>query len=257
MGDDLRRQLRTQQIQANTRDGIPVTTTITVIFQVRQLLSDGSNDELLYPYDRDAIFHVSYANSTDGRFLRDWTEQIAPRAAAILIDELAQHRLNDLYQGDTSIAPFDMIQQTIKRRLDRSAEQLGIQILAVSIGHLQLPDEVGKQRIKTWQVNWERQLLVQQAVGNAEAQRRLKNARARAQIEIIHNITQNIDAMRRAGNNNLTQIIMLRMIDALEEATADPVVQMMLPQELIGHLLDETSGQMKDWLLEAGDDPHV
>ena len=254
---DLRRQLRTQQVQANTRDGIPVETAVTVIFQVRQLPPDGSEDDVLYPYDRDSIFHVSYANSTDGRFLRHWTEQIAPRAAAILIDELAQHRLNDLYQDDASVAPFDMIQQTIKRQLDRSADQLGIQVLAVSVGHLQLPPEVVEQRIKTWQVNWERQLLVQRAVGSAEAERRLKNARARAQIEIIHNITQNIDAMRRAGNNNLTQIIMLRMIDALEEASADPVVQMILPQELLSQLIGETSGQMKSWLLEAGGNTHA
>ncbi|MCB8942583.1 MAG: hypothetical protein H6658_02290 [Ardenticatenaceae bacterium] len=253
---DLRPQLRTQTVQANTRDGIPVETTVTVIFQVRQITPSQEQQDILYPYDREAIFHVSYATSTDGRFIRDWTNQVAPRAAAILIDELAQRRLNDLYHDNGSIAPFDIIQQTIKRRLERSADQLGLQILAVSIGHLQLPDEVVEQRIKIWQVNWERQIRVEQAVGDAEVERRLKNARARAQIEIIHNITQNIDAMRR-GNSNLTQIIMLRMIDALEEATADPVVQTMLPQELIGQLVEETSGQMRDWLTESGGSAHV
>jgi regulator of protease activity HflC (stomatin/prohibitin superfamily) len=254
---DLRRQVRTQSVQANTRDGIPVETNLTVVFRVRQVIPEHNEDDILYPYDREAIFHVSYANSVDGRSLRNWTEQISRRAAAILIDELAQYRLNDLYQDDASIAPFDMIQQTIKRQLDRNTEQLGVQILAVSVGHLQLPPEVVDQRIKSWQVNWERQIRVQKAVGDAEAGRRLKNARARAQIEIIHNITQNIDAMRRAGNNNLTQIIMLRMIDALEEATGDPTVQMILPQELIGQLVEEASGQMKDWLLEADGKPHV
>ena len=253
---DLRRQLRTQSVQANTRDGIPVETTVIVIFRVRQMPPDQA-DDTLYPYDREAIFQVSHANSNDGRSLRDWTEQIAPRAAAILVGELAQYQLNDLYQDDASISPFDMMQQTIKRQLEHITDQLGVQILGVGIGHLQLPPEVVEQRIQTWQVNWERQIRVQRAVGDAEAQRRLKNARARAQIEIIHNITQNIDAMRHADNANLTQIIMLRMIDALEEATADPVVQMILPQELISQLVGEASGQMKGWLLEAGGSPHV
>ena len=254
---DLRRQLRSQPVQANTRDGIPIATTVIVIFQVRQQELDAHDGGPLYPYDREAIFQVSYANSSDGRFTRDWTEQLGPRAAAILVDELAQYRLNDLYQEDASIAPFAMMQQTIKRQLERHADQIGIQILGVGIGHLQLPEEVVEQRIKTWQVNWERQIQVQRAVSDAEAERRLKNARARAQIEIIHNITQNIEAMRHAGNANLTQIVMLRMIEALEEATSDPVVQMILPQELISQLVGEASGQMKGWLLDAGEATHV
>jgi regulator of protease activity HflC (stomatin/prohibitin superfamily) len=212
-------------------------------------------EELAYPYDREAIFNVSYARSTDGQDgLYPWTEQLAPRAAAILSEELGQQRLNDLYQEDASVAPLDLIQQKIKRQLDREAERFGLEVLVLSIGHLQLPDKVKEQRIKTWQADWIRQINVQNAEGDAEAERRLKNARARAQIEIIQNITQNIDAMRRVGNNNLTHIVMLRMIEALEEATANPVVQ---PHALIMQLVEEAADQMKDWLLEAGDQHRV
>jgi regulator of protease activity HflC (stomatin/prohibitin superfamily) len=256
MAIDLRAQLRTEEVKTNTRDGIPVETTVTVIFRVRQ--SHIEDEEIAYPYDREAIFNVSYARSTDGRDgVYTWTEQLAPRAAALLADELGQQRLNDLYQEDTSVAPLDMIQQKIKRQLDRDAERLGLEVLILGIGHLCLPDKVKEQRIKTWQADWMRQINVQHAEGEAEAERRLKNARARAQIEIIHNITQNIDAMRRAGNDNLTQIVMLRMIEALEEATADPVVQLILPQGLIVQLVEEAADQMKDWLLEAGDKRRV
>lgn len=250
---DLRSQLRSQDVETNTRDGIPVKTTVTVIFRVRRSHVEG--EELAYPYDREAIFNVSYARSTDGQDgLYPWTEQLAPRAAAILSEELGQQRLNDLYQEDASVAPLDLIQQKIKRQLDREAERFGLEVLVLSIGHLQLPDKVKEQRIKTWQADWIRQINVQNAEGDAEAERRLKNARARAQIEIIQNITQNIDAMRRVGNNNLTHIVMLRMIEALEEATANPVVQ---PHALIMQLVEEAADQMKDWLLEAGDQHRV
>lgn len=248
---DLRPQLRSQQVQTNTRDGIPVETAVTVIFQVRRTHIE--DDETAYPYDREAIFNVAYARSTDGRDgVYPWTEQLAPQAAAHLADELGQRALNDLYQEDASVAPLDLIQQKIKRQLDREAEKLGLEVLVVSIGHLQLPEKVIQQRIKTWQAEWRRQINVQNAEGNAEVERRLKNARARAQIEIIHNITQNIDAMRRTGSNNLTEIVMLRMIEALEEATADPGVKLILPQGLIGQIVEETADQMKDWLDEKG-----
>jgi regulator of protease activity HflC (stomatin/prohibitin superfamily) len=253
---DLRRQLRTQSVEANTRDGIPVETTVTVIFRVRYVPTPDDSD-ILYPYDREAIFNVNYARSTNGREVYVWTEQLCPRAAAIFVDELAQYRLNDLYQDNGSVSPFDLMQQTIKRKLESYADRFGIEIIGVGIGNLQLPPEVVEQRIRTWQVDWERQIRVQRAVGGAEAERRLKNARARAQIEIIHNITQNIEAMRQAGHSNLTQIVMLRMIEALEDATADPVVQMLLPHELMTQLVEEASGQMKDWLLESGEQRHA
>ena len=55
----------------------------------------------------------------------------------------------------------------------------------------------------------------------AEAVRRVKQARARVQIEIIDRITQNIEAMRRSDAADLPDIVMLRMIQALEEAMAD------------------------------------
>jgi hypothetical protein len=172
----------------------------------------------------------------------------------MLADELTQQSLNDLYQEDATTAPLDLIQQRIKRQLEREAEKFGLEVLAVSTGRLQLPPKVMEQRIKTWQADWIRQINVQQAQGGAEAERRLKNARARAQIEIIHNIMQNIDAMRRAGTTNLTQIVMLRMIEALEEATADPIVQ---NQAVIVQLVEEATDQMRDWLGEPEDKRHA
>jgi regulator of protease activity HflC (stomatin/prohibitin superfamily) len=246
---DLRKQLRGLEVVANTRDGIPVETRITVIFRVRQSALDYA-DDVLYPYDRDAIFHVCYANSVNQNRLHGWDEQIAPQAAAILVDELAKYPLNDLYQEDATLAPFDMIKQTIKRRLEHLTDQWGVEILAVSLGHLQLPDKVVDQRIKTWQVAWEQQIQKQRAAGNAEAVRRMKNARARAQIEIIYNITQNIDTMRQSGQINLTEIVMLRTIEALEEATSDPRVQSMLPQQLVSQLVADTSDQIQAWIDE-------
>jgi hypothetical protein len=78
----------------------------------------------------------------------------------------------------------------------------------------------------------------------------MKNARARAQIEIIYNITQNIDTMRQSGQINLTEIVMLRTIEALEEATSDPRVQSMLPQQLVAQLVADTSDQIQAWIDE-------
>src|SRR5690606_34185680 len=115
-------------VKANTRDGIPVETSVSVTFRVRQSELEHSDETLLYPYDRDAIFHVSYVDSVDGsNQLWPWTEQLAPDAATLLVSELAKYSLNELQQLDTAgPSPVDAIKKELKRQLDPVADQHGI-----------------------------------------------------------------------------------------------------------------------------------
>ncbi len=251
---DLRTQLRSCSVEANTRDGIPISTNVTAIFRVKR--APTNENDRLYPYDREAIFHIYYAHSIDtDQQTKNWSEMIAPRAAAILIEELAQHHLNDLFQDDsTAVSPFEIIKQAVKRRLEQQVSQNGIELLAVGMGHLQMPEQIIQQRIQTWQSGWAKQIRLQRGAGDAETVRRRKSARARAQIEIINHLTHNIDAMRQAGQNNLPDIVMLRTIQALEEATTDPMTQSIIPTRLMDQLVTDASDQIQTWMDEGEDD---
>ncbi|MCB9419690.1 MAG: hypothetical protein H6667_07790 [Ardenticatenaceae bacterium] len=246
---DLRKQMRRQPVKASTRDGIALETTITVIFRVRQELGDIHDNEP-YPYDREAIFHICYSNSIDAQDrLRGWTEQVTPRAAALLVDELGRHVLDDLFRPETAGAgPLDPIKARILQTLQRELDSNGIELLVVAVDPLVLPKAIIDQRIKTWQAEWQRRITLQQAASDAEAVRRIKKARARAQIEIIENITQNIDSVRRSGDADLSNIITLRMIEALEEALSSASLQALIPQQIMTNLVMDTSTQMQAWL---------
>ena len=246
---DLRKQLRRQPIKAATRDGIPLETNVTAIFRVRQELVDLFGSEP-YPYDKEAIFHICYSNSIDAQDrLRGWTEQVAPRAAALLVNELGRRTLDELYMPETAgTGPLDPIKARILQALQRELDASGIEVLAVGVDPLVLPEAVIEQRIKTWQADWQRRITLQQAAGDAEAVRRIKKARARAQIEIIENITQNIDSVRRAGDADLSNIITLRMIEALEEGLSSESLQALIPQQIMTNLVMDTSTQMQAWL---------
>ena len=143
---------------------------------------------------------------------------------------------------------MDEIKNRIKQALERELEAHGIEIVAVGVDLLALPPAVMEQRIKTWQADWQRRLMIQQASSSAESLRRIKNARARAQIEIIENITQNIDRVRRTGEAELSNIITLRMIEALEEAQANASLYALMPQQVLTNLVMSTSEQMQQWL---------
>lgn len=254
---DLRKQLRRQPVKANTRDGIPVETNVIVVFQVQQEPADLLTAEP-YPYDKEAIFHLCYVNSIDAYdTVHNWLEQVSPRAAALLVNQINHYTLDELYTpGNGGPGPLDQIKNRIKQELARQLDPNGIEILNVGLDPFTLPTAVSEQRIKTWQADWQRKIVLQQAAGSAESVRRIKNARARAQIEIIENITQNIDRVRRNGEAELSNIITLRMIEALEEAKSNTSLQSLIPQQVLTNLIMNTSEQMQRWLnQQSGEKP--
>lgn len=253
---DLRPHKRVLPVEANTRDGIPIDTRVSVSFQVRQLPDAYAFDPLVYPYDPDAIFPVStYTRTDEDGVVHPWTEQLAPLAAALLRNELSTYLLDELQQQNTGTVNVKKeIQQRIRRRLLREADTHGIDLLSVGVGPIMVPESITEQRVKTWQAEWQRKIAVRHAAGDAEAVRRVKQARARAQIEIIEKITQSIEAMRRHEHTNLTEIITLRMIEALEEATSDDSVQALIPQHVMANLVMDASSQMQDWINRTRED---
>jgi len=145
---DLRRQSRKLPVSATTRDGIPVKTSISVTFQVRPPAPDQrrprsiESDIIPYPYDPGALFELTYsAGMVDGQ-RRDWTEQVAPQAAALLITEIGKFSLDKLLESGGA-GPLGTIKESIKRGLedqqrDGNSQILsrGVKIVGISVGPL-------------------------------------------------------------------------------------------------------------------------
>jgi regulator of protease activity HflC (stomatin/prohibitin superfamily) len=247
---DLRRHSRTEVVKANTRDGIPIEFPIFVNFQVWQHQEDIRPGDTVYHYDPDGIFHVNYAGSVvDGETASRWSDLVTPIAANLYVTEIARYTLDQLYEADSDgNGPKTEINRRVQRNLERSERLEGIDILSVNSGGIILPESVREQRIKHWQSQWQREIKMRNAKVDAEAELRLKHARARAQIEIIQKITQSIIASSRSGVS-VTEIVALRMIEAMEEAVSDGSVQALVPRPVLTTMV-ESSRQMLNWLDE-------
>jgi hypothetical protein len=246
---DLRPHVRGLPVKTNTRDGIPIETRVTVVFQVRRYELDHENGQQPYNYDREAIFHVAYMQSIDnGDQPRLWTEQICPPAAAMLVDELGRHMLDDLYSVEGTPMLLPEIGRTIQQALQNQLAAQGVDLIGVGVGHLELPPQVREQRIRVWQMGWEQKIKVREGMGQAEVLRRVKQARARAQIEIITRILESIDAMRHLEDTNLSEIIMLRMIEVLEETAQDSTIRNLFPKQVVSKLVLGASSEMRQLL---------
>lgn len=254
---DLRPHTRTEEVEANTRDGIPVKTAVSVKFRVRQSEDDLQDPDVLYPYDKDAIFQLTQLSSIDRTAgVRPWTEQVAPQASGLLVTDLAQRSLNQLYQTDAAgRTPLDDITDQLRQQLSRQFDQYGVEILHVGIQPLLLPPKIQEQRIETWQADWERKIQMEQAAGNAEAVRRIRRARARAQIEIIEGILQNIEVAKRSDNANLVKIVTLRAMEVLNRAMDNDLAQTKLPDTVIANLVQDATRQIEQMLDRQGEPP--
>lgn len=247
---DLRRHSRSMVVEALTHDGIPIETSVSAQFEVSRD-EDPVDSTIPYPYDASAIFNVNYANSlntADGSL--PWGERLSREAAKQLVTEISAYKLDDLERkDDIDPSPMEQIANRLNNRLRQKYQRYGISVLSIGVGSFKLPDDISEQRIMNWRAEWEKRIQGEKADGEAEAVREMALARAKAQIEIIAKITEGIEAMRASGEAELTDVVALRMIEAMEEAVADDKVRGLVPQQAIG-----TLSQIQGWISERGEE---
>jgi regulator of protease activity HflC (stomatin/prohibitin superfamily) len=254
---DLRPHSRKQTVSAITRDGIPVETSVSVTFQVRRPATDQrrprsvENDPIPYPYDKDALFDLTYTFSVHDDSRRDWTEQVAPQAATMLITELGKYTLDELLDSAGN-EPLNEIKERIKNGLKEQQANTefqtiskGLDIVGVGIGPLELPPDVTAKRLTTWQVAWQNRISQETVSGDIEAQRLYAQARARAQVENIENLLTSIEAMRTQSGVNLPEVVMLRLTEILETLAAARTLAPVAPRVALANLASEASSELR------------
>lgn len=238
---DLRPQVRRQKLTVNSRDGIPLDTSITVTFKVRSPAAPPDDEALRqdqerqpYPYDRDAIFYLHYISTVgEDDEVRPWTEQVAAQAATMLVSEMGRYSLDELTGGGSM--RVDDARRAIRQRLEEQYLPMGIQIISVSIGNLQPPPEVMEQRLANWEAEWEAKTHEELVTGDVEAQRLIMQARKRAQVDIIESLVQSIESMHADENAELRDLVMMRIFEVMDQAVTDDSVRAIIPQPLLAN----------------------
>lgn len=228
---DLRPQSRKMKVSALTRDGIPVETSVSVTFQVRRPAPDRrrprsvETDPIPYPYDKDALFDLNYTASVVDDAQRDWTEQVCPQAATLLVTEIGKYPLADLLVS-AGAEPLAEIKNNIKVGLKEQQTNSefqtiskGIDILGIGVGALELPADVIAKRVATWQVEWRNRAAQEAVSGDIEAKRVYQQALAEAQVENIEKLLTSVEAMRSQGIE-LHEVVMRRIMEILEGIAA-------------------------------------
>lgn len=237
---DLRPQLRVATVQGLTRDGIEVRVPFFAPFQIDR----GGQEPTLgqpFPYRRSAAFKAVLAQTTEHPGTsaeptqRAWDELPVIIGTHILRDLLSHYRFDELYgpYNTDQEPPRRQLAQEFLRRLDRELQPLGIRRVGGGIGNL-LPakEEVLLQRIRSWQAEWTRRVMMQRARSRTEWLWRIEQARAEAQAELILALGERLAQLDQADSPVSPDKVVTQFLRLLEDLALRPGLQRYLPRGL-------------------------
>lgn len=241
---DLRVQRRkNDNVRVTTRDGMQIVTEVSVRFRIKP--AEGHPEFVLFPYDKNAIFQVSYADAIDDH--GDpiyWQDGLIPQVITFVTQEVSKYTLNELTTLEDGVSNLDEINRIVQQEMERKFDPRGIEILDASMSAPVLTKEIRQQRLHSWQAEWQEKTKQKYADSEIEIIQQRKEVRARAQIKIIDTISRNLNLMQRDDDAEMVGLITLRMIEALEQAVSEGSVRALVPQQIMASLISDSSAQM-------------
>ncbi|MFZ0544139.1 MAG: SPFH domain-containing protein [Candidatus Promineifilaceae bacterium] len=236
---DLRPQEReSENIRMMTSDGIELTTSLTVTFQIDR----GDNKptpEKPFPFLEEAVRIAAYAetNQAEGQVGR-WDALPLIITAGQLRAVVGEYRLDELILSEPNgIDIHRRLQMAMERRAKTILHNFGIVIRGTRLGALKLDEVVENQRTEYWKAHWNTQRTLQLADGEVEILQSQEIARAEAEAIMLKAIAEGLQRSRRAGRDvSSREVVALRLIESLEAMAQHSGQVVPLPGQLMPHL---------------------
>ena len=220
---DLRPQERkSEEIDIVTSDGIDLTATIRITFQVDSSGQPPTREQL-YPFNNVAARQTAYAetNLSEGR-IAEWDDLTLQIAISELTRLVTESRLDELINIEKQgIYPHPRIKSELERRVREIVLQHGVEIREIHLGRFELPDPVVHQTIRYWQTFWKqkRRSDFEQDLPGPET---IQLAEQQAKARLVETIATELHRVQRQGMGvGHRREVALRMISELERILAE------------------------------------
>lgn len=243
-----------ENIKMMTSDGIELSTSLTVTFQILRGEEKPSKANP-FPYDEEAVRNAAYTETNEPNgSVGKWDSLPMLITSGQLRTIVSEYRLDELIVSESNgIDIHRRLQTEMERRAKAIMRGYGVAIRGTRLGALELPEEVESQRKRFWQSHWNAQQILQKADGDAEVLQSHEIARAEAEAIMLRAIAEGLQRSQNiSGKDSSRELVALRLIESLEEMARNSQEVLSLPDQLIpqlGSLRQQvmiTSGEAED-----------
>jgi len=221
-----------------TRDGIQFHVDLRALFQIKPG-AEPVTARREFPFDAEAVRAAAYAQTVlDEHKVGTWESIPLGKAKGILTSIVAGYRLDEvLAHGSSAAEPLQVIQAELLRKTRAALRPLGIELLNIYVGRLEMPEDVTNQYIKYWQSQSDTYIRLSRADGEATALEEIEIARAEAEVTMIQAILEGVQRAKYGGGTaRMREIVALRMVEALEKMARQTQPLQSMPPQLLAQL---------------------
>ncbi len=248
---------QSEKVEAVTKDGLPVTLRdVEVTFRVHA--GKPRTPDNPYPFLPGAIPAIVYGQTVSEKGAGEWQGSVLGAVRGRIVNWIATQRLDDLTGPLRNPALFDKPaprdddpRRKIRGLFERPDVRqqftgMGVELLWVSVGHIDSPPEVDAQRLYNWRAASEGDNSVTRAHAEAFDIQETMLARAKAQADTLIAIAcalEEATAKNQPTTVHLHDLLILHMAQILEAMTAPP------------GLVDKTTAQLNSGPAPASNTP--
>ncbi len=217
---DLRPQLRCTTIKSETKDGIE---TSIFTFMPHRIATGGKKETLgeSYPYDKDAVLKAVFDYAVvdhewrreEGQAIENlkrtpWEEVILTVAPPLMKEVIAGYECNQLHAPGN---PRVDIANKFKNKLNAAIVPLGIELVGGGISNIIVEDKIFDQRIRNWEVQWEREKEFARGEAEAEAAKQIEEVWRSMELEMLYKLTRIFDTADQISQ----EVLAYKLIEAI------------------------------------------
>lgn len=226
---DLRPQLRTFTPRAFTKDGIQVEALVFAPFQIDR---GGQQIEIgkKFPFRTQSAIRavqaqrMEHPGTAEPAKQRSWDELPELIGTPILQSILSRYTFDELYDPfmEQDKLPRIRIAEELLAEMKKELAKAGIELIGGGISNIRPVDEqVIEERIRSWQAEWQRRTLVEQAKSHRQWLQQVERARAEAQAELILSLGKKL-AELQPGSGLPPEQLMSQFLNTLEQMMMQP-----------------------------------
>lgn len=254
---DLRPQVKNGVMHPWTKDGIQVDMDIRMECQVNaseKALAESQN--LVHPFDpiavKEAVEYTSVKrdSKTGLLFESDWLDGIWGQVTGYLARHISCHSVDEIALAELkSIGPSHGNLQTFqlaKDHLDKINHDLAVRKCGAHVTNihvfLKFPKDVEEKRLAYWQSERKKLTTIQDSKAEADGIRICEEAHAQAERDMLNAI---IERLKRVDPKNLTEPLLLSLIQILDNNMDDPLVRPLMAKQSLD-LLEQLRKALSD-----------